>query len=133
MSSSPCSFLSLSPSACLQNSFILQAAMPIQCHRANPCSPCSRRSSLVCLSYLISVHLGSSLNNFAFLTRDLILIGSIIHLLFKYLHISTNPYLPRYSLQDPSPLTTLSRLIRILYSTPGRDSAQLWPEPEPVS
>ena len=105
-------FVSPSSSVCPQNTFVLQASTPIQCRRANPRLPCSRRSPLVRLCYLISFHLSSSLITFASLTRDLtLIIGSVICLLFKHLHISTNPYLPRYSLRDPSSLTTISRLI----------------------
>jgi len=109
MSSSLRSSLSLLQRA-LKTPSSFKASTPIQCRRANPHSPCSRRSPLVHLSYLISFHLSFSLITFASLTRDLILIRSIICLLFKHLHISTNPYLPRYSLRDPSSLTTISRL-----------------------
>ena len=47
-------------------------------------------------------HLHPSSIVFISLTRDLILIGSIIGLFFYTSSASINPYLPRYSLRDPS-------------------------------
>jgi len=67
-------------------------------------------------AYPTSSHLHPSLIVFISLTRDLILIGLIIGLFFYTSSASINPYLPHYSLRDPSSilsyLASMAKTIR---------------------